>query len=179
MDKSVIADFWKKAAPVCKPWLEAILQAAALALALFFLLWPVVVDGASMEATLQNGDRAIMSRVLIKFNQFDNGSIVVIKPKNEGGDHLIKRLIASPGDHLVISGGAVYLNEALLAEEYLEDNTYTIGDLNITLGDDEYFVMGDNRTVSRDSRSFGVIKKSEITGKVLFRFWPFNKINGL
>ncbi len=154
---------------------EIVLQCAVLLALLYFLLWSVVVDGPSMEPSLFHGDRLMMCRLLVIVNQVDLGDVVVLKPQQVSDRYLIKRIIGKPGDHLVITGGDIFINDTLLVNTYTE--SFTLGEVDVVLLEDEYFVLGDNRDVSMDSRAFGPVKKSELTGRILFQYFPFNKIS--
>ncbi len=98
--------------------------------------------------------------------------------RKDGHIRLVKRVIGIPGDEVDIHDGAVYVNGEKLVEQYIEVPTGAKShyDYPITVGDDEYFCLGDNRTVSFDSRDFGVVPREKIEGKVLIRFWPFKKL---
>lgn len=154
-------------------WIEAFLEAAALSLVLFFLFWPVKIDGSSMENTFYSGDRVIISRVMAFSGRIKNNDIIICHLKGEDKP-VIKRIIASKGDNLVISNNQVKVNGKELDEPYIKAKK-TSGNINITLGDDEFFVLGDNREVSFDSRRAGIVKKKDIIGKVILKWYPFNK----
>lgn len=99
-----------------------------------------------------------------------------------GKTSYIKRIIGLPGEHVQIKDGKVFINGELLEEPYLEDSVYTTENgeyVNVTVPEDCIFVMGDNRSVSMDSRSFGCVPISKIEGKVVIRFWPLDKWGGL
>lgn len=135
-----------------------------------FIITPVRVDGDSMKKNLNDGDILL----LYKLSDIKRNDIIVLKEKIDN-EVIIKRVVGLPGEEVRISNGKVYINN----KEY-EDN-YSYGEIldeidTIKLQDDEYFVLGDNRLVSKDSRSFGAIKKDNIMGKTIFRLFPFNKI---
>ena len=163
---------------ILKECFHALMEAVFIAVILYFVMWPVHINGSSMQETFHSGDRAAISRVLTYFRQYSRGDIVVVKTGTAqlGPDRdIIKRIIAVPGDHLVISHGIVVLNGERLAEEYT-GGVPTDGDVNIILGDDEYFLMGDNRPDSVDSRCFGAVRRGDIIGRVIFKFYPFNEV---
>lgn len=155
-------------------WIEAFLEAAALAAVLFFLFWPVLIDGASMENTFNSGDRVVISRVMAYSGMVGNGDVVICRLRDEGKP-AIKRVIASNGDKIVISNNTVMVNDIKLNEPYIKTDK-TSGNINITLKKDEYFVLGDNRALSYDSRRAGIITKKDIVGKVILRWYPFNEM---
>lgn len=156
-----------------KDWIESFLEAVLLAAVLYFIFWPVRIEGSSMENTFNSGDRVIVSRVMAYFGSVENGDIVICHIDGEDKP-VIKRVIASAGDNIVISDNKVTLNDIQLEESYVKTDK-TSGNINITLGKDEYFVLGDNRAKSYDSRSAGAITKGDIIGKVILRWYPLGK----
>ena len=134
-----------------------------------FIITPVKVDGSSMKETLFDKDILL----LYKLSSFDRYDIVVLDEAYDD-EIIIKRIIGMPGESVSIKNNKIYVND----EEI--DNSFAYGTTSdydkITLGDDEYFILGDNRLISKDSRYFGPVKKEEIKGKVIFRLYPFNKI---
>lgn len=147
---------------------------------------PEVVLGSSMEPNFHTGERILVDRwsKYLKLS-FDRGEIVVFKPET-GDKHLIKRVIGLPGDIFKIYDCKVFITRDdqryVLDEFYLANNTCTLSGSHIQAGrsfkisDNEYVVLGDNRGVSLDSRTLGLVKKSDIIGRVSFRFWPLDKI---
>ena len=150
-----------------------------------FLGRPFTVSGASMYPTLHNGDRMILSKIG-DINRFD---VVVLKAPDENVEY-IKRVIGMPGDTLELKQGVLYINgkkieqpfintEALQKQTvFIDDFTLQslIGETKIPAG--KYFVMGDNRGVSRDSRMIGLIDRAAIEGKAVFTIWPMNQFGG-
>ncbi len=131
-----------------------------------FLVTPVRVNGESMYPTLNGGEIMILNR-LGKVKRYD---IVVLKRDGEK-DELIKRVIGLPGEKVEIMDNKIYINDKEIADKYGYGITYSIN--AITLGNDEYFVLGDNRLISADSRLFGAVKKSEIQGTTNYIMYPF------
>jgi signal peptidase I len=121
---------------------------------------------------------------VFKLSHVQRGDVIVAKPKNEK-EKIIKRVIGMPGDKIQIRSGKVYVNDQELLEPYLVTNTFTSSPTtNITvLKNDQYFLMGDNRTSSQDSRQIGPISKEEIVGRAVFQYYPpsdfqfFKRIN--
>ena len=150
----------------------------------YFLIQPFYVKGASMEPSFYDHEYLIIDEITYRFNEPQRGDIVVFRYPRDPREYFIKRMIGLPGDEVQIKDGVVTIfNEqnpegAVLDEYYLSDGvkTYGLTEEKIVLGDNEYYVLGDNRNSSKDSRSFGPVNESFITGKVLFRGWPFNRI---
>ena len=137
-----------------------------------YIATPVRVDGNSMRKTLEDGDILL----LYKMAKFERNDIIVLDEK-EDEEIIIKRIIALPGETIKIQNGKIYIND----KEYNDEFAY--GDTSdyeqVTLGENEYFILGDNRLISKDSRYFGTITEDEIIGKIVFRFWPFSKIGAV
>lgn len=158
-----------------KEWLEALIEASAIAIILYFLFWPILIDGSSMENTFETGDRVMVSRIAAYMNFLDRGDIILCKINYKHKEKTaIKRLIGLPGDHIEIKNGKVYINDTELDEPYLKSET--TGDKEIFLTDSQYYIMGDNRAESLDSRITGPITYDDIEAKVIIRWYPFNKI---
>jgi len=156
-------------------WTLCLLIAVSTAVFMFIFCWPVKVDGVSMQDTFNPGDRLLISR-LSALGGYKAGDIVICRIlQNNVRKTAVKRVIATPGDRLVIENGIVYLNGNAINEDYIK-HSHTLGSVDITLGEGEYFIMGDNREESYDSRAFGLVRKSDISGKVFFRWFPFGKI---
>ena len=139
------------------------------------------VSGSSMETTLQNGDNLIVDKISYRFHDPKRYDIIVFPYKYEENTYYIKRIIGMPGETVQIRDGTVYINGKKLSSdiygnEPIED-AQTAAD-PVTLGDEEYFVMGDNRNHSMDSRdpSVGVLKRSDLIGRAWVRIYPFNNI---
>lgn len=150
---------------------------------LFDLVIPrSLVDGQSMEPTFQHEDRLVISRMNYLLGKPDHGDIVVfnaIVPRDaEMGIMLIKRVIGIPGDTVEIREQEIWLNGEQLDEPYIYEACSIMRCRNgiWQLGEDEYFVMGDNRNHSNDSRSFNAVPYDHIVGRVIFRYWPPNSI---
>ncbi len=135
-----------------------------------------MVQGSSMEPTFEDGQRLFISRVNYMLNDPQRGEIIVFNspnPRTENEPPLIKRVIGIPGDVVEIIDSLVYVNGVQLDEPYIKEPcTAHCGDNRWELGPNEYFMMGDNRNHSNDSRSFGVVPSDHIIGEVVLRFWP-------
>lgn len=137
------------------------------------------VDGRSMENTLHNGDNLIVEKLSYRFSDPKRFDIIVFPPTGKK-EYYIKRIIGLPGETVQIDeDGNIYINGELLEENYGKETIQNPGRAAqpITLGDDEYFVMGDNRNNSKDSRSeeVGNVKRSQIIGRAWLRIWPLNQ----
>jgi signal peptidase I len=161
--------------------LRDMLIAVALLVLLLQFFSPTIVRERSMEDTLQENNILYIARRAYWFGEPQYGDIVVfhVALPNDSGDGkiLVKRIIGVPGDHLTISGGVVYRNDRPLNEAYVKGGV-TPGDLNdLVVPEDSYFVLGDNREVSNDSRNadIGFVDKNQLRGKVAFRIFPLSE----
>lgn len=134
-----------------------------------FIITPVRVDGDSMKNTLKNGDILLLYK-LGSINRLD----IIVLDEEKDNEKIIKRVIGLPGETVAIKKGKIYVNDKVIDDEFAYGETSDYD--KVTLEDDEYFILGDNRLISKDSRYFGPIKKSEIKGKIVFRLFPFTKI---
>ena len=137
------------------------------------------VSGESMETTLADGDHLIVDKISYRFRDPKRYDIVVFPYRYEENTYYIKRIIGLPGETVQIADGYVYINGVLLDEHYGNEvmNNPGLAAEPITLGADEYFVLGDNRNNSQDSRSanVGVIHRDELLGRAWIRIWPLDK----
>ena len=138
------------------------------------------VSGSSMENTLSDGDNLIVDKLTYRFSDPKRYDIIVFPYQYEDNTYFIKRIIGLPGETVQIVDGTIYINGEVLGESYGREvmkNSGMAAD-PITLGDDEYFVLGDNRNDSTDSRdpSVGKIKRNQIIGRAWVRIWPLSKI---
>jgi len=138
-----------------------------------FIVTPIVVSGESMVPTLDGGELMLLKKYDTDYERFD----IVVVNKNVEGDNLIKRVIGLPNETIKYRNNKLYINDELLEDVYAYGDTGNFRE--ITLGEDEYFLMGDNREISLDSRSIGIIKKSEIEGTVGIVLFPFNKFGSV
>jgi len=151
----------------------------------YYLIQPFYVKGASMEPSFYDKEYLIIDEISYRFHEPVRGDIVVFRYPRNPGEYFIKRVIGLPGEKVQIKDGAVYVfnqeheTGVKLAEKYLsaDANTYGLNEEITTLSSTEYYVLGDNRNASKDSRSFGPVDKKLITGRVLLRGWPFNRAN--
>lgn len=164
-------------------YFEAIVFAVAVVIVIFaFVIRTVTVEGPSMEPTLQNGDRLFITNL---FYTPKKGDIVVVAVPGVFNDPIVKRVIATEGQTIDINfdKGEVYIDGTLIEEEYIKDITRREEgtEFPLTVGKGEIFVMGDNRNNSEDSRNIrvGSIPVSNVLGRVVFRFYPFDNFGKL
>lgn len=154
---------------------------AILVMIYLFIMSPQEINGASMEPSFHNGEYILTNKIEYKLRNPKRGDVVVFKsPKNKDIDY-IKRILGEPGDRVALKGGSFYLNGVKLEEPYLSPDTY-IGDgtylregSEIIVPEGRYFVSGDNRGHSSDSREFGPVPKEDFIGKAFLRYWPFSE----
>lgn len=149
-----------------------------------FVAQPFIVSGASMDNTFHTGEYLIVDQVTYHFDQPARGDVIVFRYPRDPSKFFIKRVIGIPGDSLTIENGKVsivneeYPEGFTIDEPYVEDITLA-PILTETLGDREYFVMGDNRNKSSDSRNWGILQEERIVGRALLRLFPPNTIGYL
>lgn len=140
------------------------------------------VSGNSMETALHNGDNLIVDKISYRFREPERYEIVVFPYRHQENTYYIKRIIGLPGESVQIKNGEVYINGKVLGENYgiekINIGEEGIAKDMIVLGEDEYFVLGDNRNHSSDSRdsSVGILKKDELIGRAFVRIWPLDSI---
>jgi signal peptidase I len=141
----------------------------------FFLFEPFLVKGESMEPNFHNFDYLIVDKLTYHLRQPQRGEVIVFRPPFEDRVYYIKRIVGLPLEKLVIEESKITVFNKehpqgfVLNEDYLR-NHYTSGKIEVNLGPDEYFVLGDNREVSYDSRKWGPVKREKIVGRVVFQF---------
>ena len=145
-------------------------------LMVLFVAQPVRIEGAAMSPTLNSGDRVFISKSVSELNR---GDIVVFYYPTDTTKSLIKRIVGLPGERIKIDGpGQVYINGDLLSEPYLADENNRSRRVmpEYSVKADHYYVMGDNRDASNDSRFFGVVAKELIYGKIAWKYWPLGRV---
>jgi signal peptidase I len=168
-------------APVVSPkaggiglWVRDLLvSVAASVLIITFLYQPVRVEGTSMLPRLEDHDRLFINKFVYRITAIERGDIVVFHYPRDPEKSYIKRVIALPGDRLRVDRGLVWLNgnplpERYVPEEYKDSRSMT----EIVIPDGSYFMMGDHRSISSDSREFGPVDRDLIYGKAVFVYWP-------
>lgn len=146
-----------------------------------FVVQKVQVSGNSMNDTLCNNEQLILEKLTYRFGDPARFDIVVFRPfETEKRLYYIKRVIGLPGETIQITGGKIYINSEVLEEDYGKEKMIEAGiaEKEIKLGEDEYFLLGDNRNHSKDSRfdDVGIVKRRQISGRALLRIWPLDKI---
>ena len=155
-------------------WLrDVLISVAASVLIIMFLYQPVRVEGTSMLPRLEDHDRLFINKFVYHFASIQRGDVVVFHYPRDPVKSYIKRVIALPGDRLRIDHGQVYLNGRALPEPYVpEEYRDTKSMVELVVPEDEYFMMGDHRSISSDSREFGPVDRDLIYGKAVFVYWP-------
>ncbi len=179
-------DFFAEQEPANKPtsvrdFFVELLQVVIVALAIiipvrYFFIKPFYVKGASMEPTFFDHEYLVIDEISYRFKEPVRGDIIVFRYPRDPKQYFIKRIIGLPGETVQITGNHVFINGDQIDENYLDASTKTVGEIVVTLQPDEYFVLGDNRSFSLDSRSFGPLPRQYVVGKTWIRGWPFNKI---
>jgi signal peptidase I len=164
-------------------WVGLVVLALIIALLIkTFLFQAFYIPSESMVPTLKVHDRVLVNKLSYKLHPVHRDDIVVFKaPKGSdpGIDDLVKRVIGLPGETVSGHGGHVYIDNKELKESYLPAGMYTSDFAPVKIPANSYWVMGDNRINSKDSRVFGTITKGKIVGRVFVRIWPFSRLNFL
>ena len=159
---------------------EVVVLAVILYFGISFAVQAVHVEGLSMYATLDDNDYLIANKIDYRLHAPQRGDIIILRPPSDNSKDFIKRVIALPGEKLLIRDSVVYINGHRLDEPYLPEawtainNWPTDGTDGRVMKSNEYFVMGDNRNRSQDSRIFGPIGRDRIDGRAWFRIWPLD-----
>ncbi len=144
----------------------------------YYIVQPFFVKGASMEANFEDGNYILIDEISYQFRDPMRGEVVVFRFPEDQTQFFIKRVIGLPEETVEIKNDKVIIHNKqhpegfVLPEKYLSPGEHTLGDMRVKLDPNEYFVMGDNRLRSSDSRSWGPVNKALITGRVFFRAWP-------
>ncbi len=164
-------------------WARDLLLSIVLAIVvILFLYQPVKVEGTSMEPTLTNDERIFINKFIYRFHlgEIEHGDMVVFWYPYDPSKSYIKRVIGVPGDQIEIDQGTVILNGKRLVESYVPEGFRDTASMVLTkVPQEEYFVLGDHRRSSNDSRSWGMVPRRFIYGKAVFVYWPLDKIGVL
>ncbi|HEY2040801.1 MAG TPA: signal peptidase I [Edaphobacter sp.] len=160
-----------------RSWLrDLVISVSVSAFIIIFLYQPVRVEGTSMLPMLEDQDRLFVNKLAYRVGEIHRGDVVVFLYPHDHQKSYIKRVIALPGDDLKIDHGRVYVNGKLLAEKYVPPRFADGRSLPESIvPDHEYFVMGDHRSISSDSRDFGPVDRDLIYGKASFVYWPMEQ----
>jgi signal peptidase I len=155
-------------------WLrDLLISAVASVVIITFLYQPVRVEGTSMLPRLEDRDRLFINKFVYHISAIERGDVVVFRYPRDPEKSYIKRVIALPGDHIRIDRGTVWLNGKPLREDYVPARYRDTRSMpEMTVPDDCYFMMGDHRSISSDSREFGPVNRDLIYGKAVFVYWP-------
>ncbi|MFZ0733728.1 MAG: signal peptidase I [Candidatus Sulfotelmatobacter sp.] len=156
---------------------DLVISLAISAFIIIFLYQPVKVEGTSMMPSLEDQERIFVNKFVYRLEPIERGDIVVFRYPRDPSKSYIKRVIGMAGDHIRIDGGQVYVNGKALDEpyvpaEYADTRSYP----DTIVPPDSYFVLGDHRSMSNDSRDFGSVNQSYIYGKAVFGYWPMDKL---
>ena len=177
---------WNNAAPV-KPlqrkvpvlavWLrDLVISLAISAFIIIFLYQPVKVEGTSMMPSLDDQERIFVNKFVYRWEPIERGDIVVFRYPRDPSKSYIKRVVGVAGDHVRIDAGQLYVNGEAIEEDYVpptyaDERSYP----EIVVPPHSYFMLGDHRSMSSDSREFGPVDQDYVTGKAVFIYWPFEK----
>jgi signal peptidase I len=159
-------------------WLRDLLISLAIsAFIIIFLYQPVKVEGTSMMPSLVDQERIFVNKFVYRLEPIERGDIVVFRYPYDPSKSYIKRVIGMAGDHIRIKDGQVYVNGEALDEnyvppEYIDSRTFA----EVIVPANSYYVLGDHRSMSDDSRNFGPVNQSFIYGKAVFGYWPMDKL---
>jgi len=148
----------------------------------YFLFQPFIVKGESMVPNFQSGDYLIVDEISYKIGSPQRGNVIVFKYPLDNSQRFIKRIIGLPGETVEIKDGTITVskdgvNVTLNESKYLSELKGTEGNVRLALSDNEYFVLGDNRQFSYDSRRWGALPKQDIIGRVIFRVFPISTMS--
>ncbi len=171
----------RRSAPVLAVWLrDLIISLAISAFIIIFLYQPVKVEGTSMMPSLDDQERIFVNKFVYRLESIERGDIVVFHYPRDPSKSYIKRVVGLDGDHIRIDGGRVLVNGKMLEEDYVpseyeDQRSYS----EIVVPPHSYFVLGDHRSMSNDSRDFGPVNENYIYGKAVFGYWPVDKVGRL
>ncbi len=171
----------RRSATLLSAWIrDLILSLGISAFIIVFLYQPVKVEGTSMMPSLADQERIFINKFVYRIEPIQHGDIIVFRYPRDPAKSFIKRVIGVAGDHVRIDYGHVYLNDKLVTEDYVprgyeDERSYP----ELVVPPDSYFVLGDHRNLSNDSRDFGPVESSFIFGKAVFGYWPMQKVGRL
>jgi signal peptidase I len=170
-----------RSCPVLAVWLrDLVISLAISAFIIIFLYQPVKVEGTSMMPSLDDQERIFVNKFVYRLEPIQRGDIVVFRYPRDTSKSYIKRVVGLAGDHIRIDDGLVYVNDKPVDEDYVpaafaDNRSYP----ETTVPPNSFFVLGDHRSMSNDSRDFGSVKDRFIYGKAVFGYWPVDKLGRL
>jgi len=170
-----------RSCPVLAVWLrDLVISLAISAFIIIFLYQPVKVEGTSMMPSLDDQERIFVNKFVYRLEAIQRGDIVVFRYPRDTSKSYIKRVVGLAGDHIRIDDGLVYVNDKPLDEDYVpaafaDNRSYP----ETIVPPNSFFVLGDHRSMSNDSRDFGAVKETFIYGKAVFGYWPVDKLGRL
>ncbi len=167
--------------PVVAVWARDLLVSLAIsAFIIIFLYQPVKVEGTSMMPGLEDQERIFVNKFVYRWEPIQRGDIVVFRYPRDTTKSYIKRVIGVAGDRIRIENGQVFVNDEALDEDYVPNEYADARSYpEVTVPANSYFVLGDHRTMSNDSRDFGPVNERFIYGKAVFGYWPMEKLGRL
>jgi len=167
-----------RSTPLLSVWLrDLIISLAISAFIIIFLYQPVKVEGTSMMPSLDDQERIFVNKFVYRLEPIERGDVIVFRYPRDPSKSFIKRVIGIAGDHIRIDGGQVFVNDQQLKEEYVAGMFSDERSLSeLTVPARSYFVLGDHRSMSNDSRDFGPVNTKFIYGKAVFGYWPMDKM---
>ena len=169
------------ARPIISVWLRDLIVSLAIsAFIIIFLYQPVKVEGTSMMPSLDDQERILINKFVYHLESIQRGDIVVFRYPRDPSESFIKRVIGLSGDRIRIDAGQVFVNGTAIDEDYVppayvDERSYK----TVVVPAGCYFVLGDHRSLSKDSREFGPVKASLVYGKAVFGYWPMDKLGRL
>jgi len=160
----------------------ALIAIAAVLVIRYFLVQPFLVSGASMEPNFHSGDYLLIDEISYRFREPQRGEVIVFHYPNNESVYYIKRIIGLPGEEVEIKNGKIKIYNSENPDGFVLDESYLLGNIGdskiekTTISGGKYYVLGDNRNFSFDSRSWGALEENEIIGLVRLRLWPLNKV---
>lgn len=170
-----------RSCPVLAVWLrDLVISLAISAFIIIFLYQPVKVEGTSMMPSLDDQERIFVNKFVYRLEAIQRGDIVVFRYPRDTSKSYIKRVVGLAGDHIRIDDGLVYVNDKPLDEDYVpaafaDNRSYP----ETVVPQNSFFVLGDHRSMSNDSRDFGAVRETFIYGKAVFGYWPVDKLGRL
>lgn len=146
----------------------------------YFLFQPFVVDGSSMEPSFYDGDYLIVDQISYRFRQPERGEVIIFYAPTDPSRRFIKRVVGLPGEQLEAIDQQIMITTPEGEQFFFEDHysqTTVYRSFSVTLGEDQYFVLGDNRDRSYDSRFWGYLPAENVIGRAVLRLWPINRIS--